>query len=315
MRTLYPAIEPYKTYNFPVNSIHTLYVEECGNPGGAPVLFVHGGPGGGCTVNNRRFFDPERFRIVLFDQRGAGRSQPHAELEGNTTRDLVEDIEKIRKHLAIERWAAVFGGSWGSTLSLVYAETYPERVLELILRGIFLCRPREIDWFYRQGANRLFKDYYQEFAEPIPKSERNDIVQAYYRRLTSDDDTTRREAARAWSLWEARCSTLYPSDKTVDFFSSPNVALAISRIECHYFVNRAFLEPDQILRNAGRLADISGLIVQGRYDVVCPMESAWALKQMWPRAELKITPDAGHAASEPGNTHALITATDAIAHR
>jgi len=308
MRTLYPDIQPYVTHSLEVDEPHVLHVEECGNPSGVPVLFVHGGPGSGCEAYHRRFFDPQVYRIILFDQRGSGRSSPHAELEGNTTQALVADMEAIREHLGIDRWL-LFGGSWGSTLSLVYAETHPQRVLGLVLRGIFLCRPREIAWFYQAGANRIFPDLWQDFIEPIPEDERDDLVGAYYRRLTDEDEVTRMAAAKSWSVWEGRCSTLLPSGPVVDHFASPYTALSLARIECHYFVNNIFLEENQILRDAGRLANIPGVIVQGRYDMVCPAESAWELHQAWPQAELKLIPDAGHSAAEPGIVDALVQAT------
>jgi proline iminopeptidase len=314
MHTLYPEIHPYVQHSLAVAPPHLLHIEECGNPNGIPVLFVHGGPGAGCEDYHRRFFDPERYRIILFDQRGCGRSTPHAALEGNTTQALVADMEQIREHLGVERWL-LFGGSWGSTLSLVYAETHPERVLGLVLRGIFLCRPHEIQWFYQQGASRLFPDYWQDYLAPIPQSERGDLVQAFHRRLTGDNEMECMAAAKAWSLWEGRTSTLLPSEAVVDHFGNPFTALSLARIECHYFSNDTFLEPDQILRDAHRLAGIPGVIVHGRYDVVCPVENAWQLKQAWPEAELQIIPDAGHSASEPGTVDALIAATNAFAER
>jgi proline iminopeptidase len=277
------------------------------------VVFVHGGPGGGCNSDSRRFFDPARYRIVLFDQRGCGRSRPHAELSHNTTQDLVADMEYIRARLGIQRWL-VFGGSWGSTLGLVYAEAHPERVSALVLRGIFLATQKELDWFYQDGINNIFPDYFADFAAPIPMAERANLLRAYYRRLLDADIEVRRRAAEAWSLFEARCSTLLPSAATVNYFTEPDVAMAIARLECHYFVNDCFLEPDQILRDVVRLAAIPGVIVQGRYDVVCPPAAAWRLKQAWPAAELRIIGDAGHAASEPGTRAALVEVTDRLAH-
>jgi proline iminopeptidase len=314
MADLYPPIEPYVNHTFAVDPPHKLHVEECGNPNGIPVVFLHGGPGSGCESYHRRFFDPERYRIVLFDQRGCGRSTPHAELAGNTTQALVSDIELIRERLGIEKWL-VFGGSWGSTLALAYAETHPERVLGLILRGIFLCRPREIHWFYQEGASRIFPDYWQAYLKPIPTSEHGDLLQAYYRRLTSDNEVERMAAAKAWSMWEGRCASLTPSKSVVAHFGDPFTALSLARIECHYFVNNIFLEDNQLLRDAHRLQDIPGFIVHGRYDMVCPMESAWDLHQAWPRAELKIIDAAGHAASEPGILSALVDAADSMARR
>ena len=314
MRTRYPDIKPYAEHRLTVEPPHALYVEECGNPAGVPVLFVHGGPGAGCEPYHRRFFNPEWYRIILFDQRGAGRSTPHAELEGNTTQALVADMERIRVLLGIERWV-LFGGSWGSTLSLVYAETHPERVLGLILRGIFLCRPREIEWFYQAGANRIFPDYWQDFLRPIPEGERDHLVPAYHRVLTGPDQVARLAAAKAWSGWEGRMLTLLENPFVLDHFTNAHTALSLARIECHYFMHDSFLEPNQILRDAYRLKDIPGVIVHGRYDMVCPVESAWELHQAWPQAQLNIVPGSGHAASEPGTTHALIEAADAMALR
>lgn len=312
--SLYPEIGPYATHRLTVQAPHVLYVEESGNPQGLPMLFVHGGPGAGCETYHRRFFDPQRYRIVLFDQRGAGRSTPHASLEHNTTQALVADMEAIRQYLGIDRWL-LFGGSWGSTLSLVYAQTHAERVLGLVLRGIFLCRPWEIRWFYQDGANHIFPDYWQEFIAPIPEAERGDLLRAHYRRLTGDDEKARLASARAWSLWEGRTATLQLKPSVVDFFGSTHTALSLARIEAHFFRHDSFLAPDQILRDAYKLRDIPGVIVHGRYDVVCPLQSAWELHQAWPQAEFKVVPDAGHSASEAGTTTALIEATDAFARR
>ncbi|MCL5801240.1 MAG: prolyl aminopeptidase [Gammaproteobacteria bacterium] len=314
MLTLYPDIKPYVQHSLAVDPQHVLHVEECGNPQGLPLLFVHGGPGAGCEPYHRRFFDPNVYRIILFDQRGCGRSVPHAELAGNNTQALVSDMERIRDHLGIERWV-LFGGSWGSTLALVYAETHPERVLGLILRGIFLCRPREIRWFYQEGANRIFPDYWQDFLRPIPEKEREDLLHAYYRVLTGADEIARMAAAKAWSLWEGRTLTLLENRSVVDHFSDPRTALSLARIECHYFVQDSFLAPNQILRDAHRLHTIPGVIVHGRYDIVCPLESAWDLHKAWPQAEFKIIPNAGHAASEKGITDALMRAAEDMAQR
>ena len=314
MHILYPEIQAYVNHSLAVDPPHILHVEECGNPHGLPILFVHGGPGAGCEDYHRRFFDPERFRIILFDQRGCGRSTPHAALDNNTTQALVADIESIREHLDIEQWI-LFGGSWGSTLSLVYAETFPERVLGLILRGIFLCRPQEIQWFYQQGAHRLFPDVWQDYLAPIPESERTDMLGAYHRRLTGDNEIERMAAAKAWSLWEGRTSTLRPSNAVVEHFGSPFTSLSLARIECHYFMHDSFLAPNQILDNAGQLGGIPGVIVHGRYDVVCPLENAWELHQRWPESKLKIIPAAGHSALEPGISDALIQATVEMAER
>lgn len=308
METLYPAIQPYVTHSLSVESPHVLHVEECGNPDGLPVLFVHGGPGSGCESYHRRFFDPEKYRIILFDQRGSGRSSPHAELASNTTQALVSDMETIREFLGIQQWV-LFGGSWGSTLSLVYTETHPDRVLGLILRGIFLCRPEEINWFYQNGASRIFPDLWQDFIRPIPEAEHDDLLKAYHQRLTGDDEVARMAAAKAWSIWEGRTATLQPRKSVVDHFSEPYTAMSLARIEAHYFMNNAFLEDNQILRNIDKIKDIPGTIVQGRYDIICPMESAWELSQAWSMSDLIIISDAGHSASETGIVDALIKAT------
>lgn len=311
---LYPEIEPYATHRISVDSLHELHVEECGSRAGVPVVFIHGGPGAGFEPYHRRFFDPARYRVVLYDQRGAGRSTPHASLDRNSTPDLVADLERIRESLGIERWV-LFGGSWGSTLALVYAETHPQRALALILRGIFLCRPWEIRWFYQDGANRVFPDYWEEFLAPIPAEERHDLLQAHYRRLTGGDETARLASAKAWSVWEGRTATLKPNEAVVSFFSEPHTALSLARIEAHYFAHDSFLEPDQILRDAGRLRDIPGVIVHGRYDIVCPFQSAYDLHRRWPQATLALIADGGHSAAEPGITAALVHATDEMARR
>jgi len=309
MRKPYPLIKAYASHSLKVESPHVLYIEESGNPDGVPVLFVHGGPGSGTEASQRCFFNPEKYRIILFDQRGSGRSGPHAELENNNTQALVSDMEEIREMLKIDRWV-LFGGSWGSTLSLVYAQTYPEQVLGLILRGIFLCRPKEIQWFYQEGASRLFPEYWEDFLKPIPSNERDDLVAAYYRRLTGKNEISRMAAAKAWSLWEGRTATLMGRQEVIKHFENTYTALSMARIECHYFINNSFLEPNQILKNANHLKDIPGVIVHGRYDVVCPVENAWELHKAWPEAELKIIEDAGHAASEKGIASALVQATD-----
>ncbi|RMG27874.1 MAG: prolyl aminopeptidase [Gammaproteobacteria bacterium] len=314
MATLYPPIQPYVQHSLPVTPPHVLHVEECGNPAGIPVVFLHGGPGAGCEPWHRQFFDPERYRIVLFDQRGCGRSTPHASLEANTTQDLVADIEHIRRHLGIERWL-VFGGSWGSTLGLVYAQTHPDRVTGLILRGVFLCRPRDIQWFYQDGASRLFPDLWADFLAPIPPEERHDLVQAYYRRLTGDNEVERMAAALAWAGWEGRTATLRTREDVVHHFTEPYTALALARIECHYFAHGAFLEPDQILQGMARIRHLPGVIVHGRYDCICPLEQAHLLAAAWPEAEYHVIPEAGHSAIEPGILSALVEATDAFAER
>jgi proline iminopeptidase len=310
LHTLYPPIEPYASDYLRVSDVHELYYEQCGNPKGKPALFVHGGPGAGCDVRARRFFDPDVYRIVLFDQRGCGRSRPHASLQDNTTWHLVADMERLREQLDIERWQ-LFGGSWGSTLALAYAQTHPERVSELVLRGIFMLSQFELQWFYQQGASALFPDRWEPYLAAIPVAERSDLIQAYYQRLTSEDRATRIAAARAWSIWEAATSYLYVNDDNVNRWGEEDFATAVARIECHYFVNRGFLETeDQLLRNVVRIRQIPGTIVQGRYDVVCPMQTAWALHKAWPEADFRIVSDAGHSAFEAGTTHELVSATD-----
>lgn len=313
MRNLYPDITPYKTHQINVDAPHALYVEESGNPDGIPVLFVHGGPGAGCEAYHRSFFDPNLYRIVLFDQRGSGRSTPHAELEGNTTQALVADMEVIRDALGINRWV-LFGGSWGSTLSLVYAETHVDRVMGLIVRGVFLTRQKEIDWFYQHGADRIFPDYWQDFIAPIPENQRDNLLKAYYEKLTGKNEIAQMHAAKAWSIWEGRTATLKANKNVIDHFGSAHTALSLARIECHYFMNDSFLEENQILNNADKLQNIPGVIVQGRYDLICPVESAWELHQAWPKSELKIIADAGHSATEAGTVDALVKATDEMAN-
>jgi proline iminopeptidase len=310
MGSLYDAIEPYDMGLLAVSPVHTLYYEQCGNPRGRPVVFLHGGPGGGIEPNNRRFFDPAHYRVILFDQRGSGRSTPHASLEANTTWDLVDDIETLREHVGVEGWM-VFGGSWGSTLALAYAQTHPERVRSLVLRGIFLGRRKEIRWLYQAGANAIYPDVWEEFLRPIPEGERGDLLSAYYRRLTGDDETVRAEAARAWSIWEGSTSTLLRDAKLLAQFTDPQFALRFARIECHYFMHDTFFETDNyLLQNIGKIRDIPAVIVQGRYDLPCPMASAWELHRAWPEAEFRIIADAGHASTEPGIRSALVDATD-----
>lgn len=313
-RTLYPEIEPFDSGHLDVSPLHRIYYEQCGNPKGIPAVFLHGGPGGGISPKARRFFDPAKYRVVLFDQRGCGRSTPRAALAENTTWHLVEDIETLRNKLGIERWL-VFGGSWGSTLALAYAETHPQRVLALVLRGIFLLRRFELLWFYQDGGiSLLYPDHFQSFLRPIPAVERGDLMSAYHRRLTGDDAAARIEAARAWSTWEGRTSFLLENADYVAGFESDEHALEFARIECHYFVNGGFFDAeDQLLRDAERLKSIPGTIVQGRYDVVCPMQSAWDLHRAWPEADFRVVPDAGHSAFEAGNTHELVLATDRYA--
>lgn len=313
MRRLYPEIAPYRSGMLAVDARHTLYWEECGNPDGKPVVLLHGGPGAGCSANMRRFHDPAKYRIVLFDQRGAGRSTPHADLTDNTTWHLVADIEALRAHLGIERWQ-VFGGSWGSTLALAYAQTHPQRVTELVLRGIFLLRRWELEWFYQEGASRLFPDAWAHFLAPIPPVERCDLIGAYYRRLTCDDEGVRLAAARAWSIWEGGTSYLRIPADYAQTHGDPAFALAFARIENHYFVNGGFFEEEgQLLRDAHRLAGIPGVIVHGRYDVVCPLQNAFDLHAVWPQAQLHVSPTAGHSAFEEENVDALVRATDRFA--
>lgn len=314
MHRLYPDIKPYASQRIAVDAPHELYIEECGNPKGPPVVFVHGGPGSGCENYHRRYFDPEVYRIVLFDQRGSGKSTPHAELQGNNTQALVADMEVIRTTLGINKWI-LFGGSWGSTLSLLYAETHPERVSGLVLRGIFLCRPHEIAWFYQQGASRIFPDAWQDFIRPIPVSERDDLLGAYSKRLTGENELARMAAAKAWSAWEGRTATLKQNKSVLEHFADPHTALSLARIECHYFMHDAFLDDNQILRDIDRISDIPGIIVQGRYDVICPMESAWQLHEAWPMSDLHIIPDAGHSATELGIIDALINAMHIMSKR
>lgn len=314
MQTLYPEIKPYARHELAVDAPHVLYVDESGSADGLPVLFVHGGPGAGCDAASRRYFDPNLYRIVTFDQRGCGRSTPHASLEYNTTWDLVADMERIREHLGIDKWV-LFGGSWGSTLSLAYAQKHPDRVHALILRGIFLCRPQEFKWFYQEGASRLFPDYWQDYLAPIPAEEQGDLMQAFYKRLTGADQIAQMHAAKAWSCWEGRTATLRPNPQVVERFAESLRALSIARIECHYFVNDAFLEPNQLLRDMPKIAHLPGIIVHGRYDAICPLDNAWALHQAWPNSELQIIREAGHSAAEPGIADALVRAADEIAHR
>lgn len=314
MQTLYPEIKPYARHELAVEPPHVLYVDESGSADGLPVLFIHGGPGAGCDAASRRYFDPNLYRIVTFDQRGCGRSTPHASLENNTTQALIADIERIREHLGIDRFV-LFGGSWGSTLALAYAQAHPQRVLGLILRGIFLCRPQEFSWFYQEGASRLFPDYWEDYLAPIPAEERGDLMQAFYKRLTGADQIAQMHAAKAWSTWEGRTATLRPNPQVVERFSETHRALSIARIECHYFVNDAFLEPNQLLRDMPRIAHLPGIIVHGRYDAICPLDNAWALHQAWPNSELQIIRDAGHSAAEPGITDALVRAAEQMARR
>jgi proline iminopeptidase len=312
MLVLFPEIKPFKRHQIKVSDTHELYLDESGNSDGLPVVFVHGGPGGGCDASSRRFFDPQIFRIITFDQRGCGRSTPHGSLEDNTTSHLIADMEIVREHLGIDIWI-LFGGSWGSTLSLLYAQANPSRVSAMILRGIFLCRQCDMDWLYKDGANRVFPDYWEEFIKGVPDSERGDLVNAYYKRLTGEDELARMAAAKSWSAWEGNCSKLRPSAEALAKFTKPHNALALSRIETHFFVNKGFIEENQILKNMSAIADIPGRIVHGRYDMVCPLNNANTLHQQWKNSELHIVRDAGHSASEPGTVDALVRATQDIA--
>jgi proline iminopeptidase len=313
LQELYPAIAPYQTGVLQVSDLHHVYFEQAGNPTGCPVVFLHGGPGGGIDPVYRQYFDPQKWRIVLFDQRGCGHSTPHAELRENTTWDLVNDIEKIRSHLGIQQWV-VFGGSWGSTLSLAYSQTHPHACKGLILRGIFLLRQKELQWFYQEGASYLFPDAWEAYLKPIPPEEQQDLISAYYRRLTSPEQSVRLEAARAWSVWEGSTSKLIPDAGLQQQFGKSQFADAFARIECHYFVNKGFLETeDQLLQNCDRIRHLPTVIIQGRYDIVCPMMSAWDLHQALPEATFTVVPDAGHSMTEPGIRSALLEATDKFA--
>jgi proline iminopeptidase len=312
MMSLFEASQPFKTQRLKVSEIHELSIEEYGNPKGQPVVFLHGGPGGGLSKKAHRYFDPKHYHIILFDQRGAGKSTPFASLKENTTWDLVEDIEKIRKHLNISKWL-VFGGSWGSTLGLAYAETHPQSVTGLILRGIFLCRPEEIYWFYQKGMDLIFPDLWEDYVKPIPVAERGDMIKAYYKRLTSSDETVRNVAAKAWATWEGATIKLIPDPDAIEAFGSPQMSVSLALIECHYFFNNCwFTKEDQLVADSHKIRHIPTTIVHGRYDVVCPMKNAWDLTRNWPEAKLEIIKDAGHAADEPGIMDALIRATEAF---
>ncbi len=314
MLTLYPEISSYKEFYLPVTDGHQLWVAEFGNPDGLPVVFLHGGPGAGCERYHPRFFDPDKYRIILFDQRGAGRSTPHANLTANTTQHLISDVETIRLNLDIKQWV-VFGGSWGSTLGLAYAESYPHNVLGLVLRGIFLCRDKDISWLYQFGASEVFPDYWENYVSVIPNNERENMVAAYYQRLTDDDPQVCLEAAREWSIWEGRTSTLQPKESVTAHFGNDQVALSLARIECHYFMHHSFLAPNQLLYEANKLTDIPGYIVHGRYDLVCPVRQAHELHQAWPQAKYYIAPKSGHSATEPEIVSALVSATDELAQQ
>ncbi len=312
MLILYPPIKPYAEYRIKVDEPHELYVEESGSKDGIPVLFLHGGPGGGSEPFNRRFFNPQKYRIILFDQRGCGRSTPHASLENNHTQGLLDDIEAIRNHFEIDKWL-IFGGSWGATLALAYAQAHPEHVMGLVLRGVFLCRDKDIDWFYKEGASRLFPDAWSEFIKPLSGPKEDDLFDAYLSRLTGPDELARMAAAKAWALWEGQCATLRPNHNVVDRFTDPHTATSLALIAAHYMKNKGFLEPNQLLDNMDKLKEIPGIIVHGRYDIVCPLEQAFELNQAWPASELHIIRDAGHSSSEPSIVDAIVRAMDSMA--
>ena len=307
---LFPNIEPFNTFSLPVSDLHTIYVEESGNKNGKPVIFLHGGPGGGVDPKYRRYFDPEKWRIIMFDQRGCGKSTPFAELEENTTWDLVSDIEKIRNHLSIDQWV-VFGGSWGSTLSLAYSQTHPDSCKGLILRGIFLVRKKELDWFYQEGANNIFPDRWESFLEPIPVEKRDNLMQAYYEILTGEDHSKKIEAAKAWSTWEGSTVKLLEDENFISDFSDDKFAEAFARIECHYFMNNCWFDSDNhLIENMHKIKHIPGVIIHGRYDIVCPVIQAWDLHKAWPEADLHIIPDAGHSIFEDGIKNKILEYTD-----
>jgi len=309
MKPLYPSIKPYAQHQIKVDASHTLYVEESGREDGLPILFIHGGPGAGTTPDDRRFFDPEHYRIILFDQRGCGHSTPHGNLENNTTQALLNDIEAIRGYFNLKQWL-LFGGSWGSTLSLLYAQAYPDCVMGMVLRGIFLGRKQELRWFYESGARAVFPDYWEEFILPIPEEERDDLISAYHKRLTGPDELARMNAAKHWAQWEGQCATLHPCKAVLERFTQTHTAASLAALETHYFINNCFISENQILRDAYKLEGIPGIIVHGRYDMICPFENARALHQAWPGSELYVIRDAGHSSMEPSIVDALVTATE-----
>lgn len=313
MLTLYPELKPNNTYLLPVDDTHTLYIEECGTPNGFPIVVIHGGPGAGSSVNSRRFFNPDKYRIIVYDQRGCGKSQPHAALTNNTTQDLINDLEKIRNHLNIDKWL-LFGGSWGSTLALLYAQQHPQCVTAMILRGIFLSRRKDIDWLYKEGANRVFPDAWKEFIRPLPKPLPDDIIGEYQKLLHSSNEFTRIGAAKAWATWEASCATLKPNPGIMNAFTDPHMALSLAKIEAHYFANHSFIDENQIIDNMDKIADIPGVIVHGRYDMVCALDNATALNKAWDNASINIIREAGHSSGEPGITDALVKASNDMIH-
>ncbi|MDA1298774.1 MAG: prolyl aminopeptidase [Proteobacteria bacterium] len=308
MLPLYPEIKPYQRHRLAVDDIHDLYIDESGTPDGIPVVFLHAGPGSGCEFDSRCFFNPEKYRIILFDQRGAGRSTPHGELRNNKTDDLISDLEKIREFLGVDQWL-LFGGGWGATLALVYAETYPEQVLGLVLRGGFLGRRRDIDWMYQEGASRFYPDHWEDFMAPIAVNKRDDFLTAYHEIMSAENELARMSAAKSWSAWEAHCSTLHPNQRLIRHLSENHRALARCRVGTHYLLHECFLERNQIIANAGRLRDIPGIIVHGRFDIVCPLDQAHRLHEAWPSSQLFIVREAGHSATEPALIDALIRAT------
>ncbi|OUS28305.1 prolyl aminopeptidase [Gammaproteobacteria bacterium 45_16_T64] len=312
MMILYPDIKPYREQRFETGTHHVLHVEESGNKDGIPILFLHGGPGSACEPFHRRFFDPEKYRIILFDQRGCGRSTPHANVESNTTQDLIADMEQIRVELEVDHWV-LFGGSWGATLALLYAQRYPETVKAMVLRGIFLARQRDLDWLYKDGANRIFPDAWDAFTHNIPAEDHDNLLQAYQDLLAGNNELARMSAAKTWSAWEGHCATLRPNITVMDHFAEPHTALSMARVEVHYFSNNVFIDENQILNNMDIINSIPGIIVHGRYDMVCPLENATELHKRWDAAELQIIRDAGHASSEAGIVDALVRATDSIA--
>ncbi|MHA7878721.1 MAG: prolyl aminopeptidase [Saccharospirillum sp.] len=313
MLPLYPDIRPFATEMLDVGEGHRLYVEQCGTAGRLPVLVLHGGPGAGCSEQLRRFFDPEHYHIILFDQRGSGRSEPHAETHANDSDRLVADMERLRQHLSLEKWL-LFGGSWGSTLALLYAQAHPERVMAMVLRGIFLGRQQDMDWLYRSGASRYFPEEWARFQEPVQGCAGAELIEQYYQRVHGSNDLARVSAAKAWARWEAVNASLRPSQQSLDYFTSTHVALSLARVSTHYFRHHCFLQPNQILDRARRLAGIPGILVHGRYDMVCPPDQAWALAQAWPDAELDLVRESGHSAYDPATVDALVRATQRFSH-